>query len=118
MDKPKAISAEDLKKFADTLPDNYLMCRRYGHNWVPRTAIKKKWWFEATVACDRCDCTRVEVINLRGEIVKKLMYYPKGYLAINLGRIIGESKNGLRLAALERHLAGTVTEEIEEEEEA
>src|SRR5687768_2608122 len=99
-------SAEQLKSFTDSLSDDFLNCRRYGHNWKPRTAIKKKWWYEATVGCERCGANRIEVINLRGEVVKKNMNYAPGYLALNIGRIVGESKNGLRLAVLERHLAG------------
>ena len=109
----KQPSREQLENFTRDLSDEYLYCRRFGHGWHPRTAIKKKWWFEATVSCDRCGCERIEVINLRGEIVKRLMYYPKGYLAVNMGRIVGESKNYLRLAALER---GTIEDRSEEDD--
>jgi hypothetical protein len=104
---------EQFSAFTTSLSDEFLYCRRYGHNWTPRTAIKRKWWYEATVVCARCTAERIEVINMRGEIVKKYMRYPQGYLAINIGRIMGESKNKLRLVALGRHLSGT---EIEEEE--
>ena len=107
---PSPLTAE-LRSFTDSLSDEFLYCRRYGHNWHPRTALKNKWWYEATVACDRCTCERIEIINMRGEIVKRYMRYPAGYLSRNLGRIVGERKNGLRLAALERHLAGTIVEE-------
>lgn len=112
MQKTTQIPTPDqLKSFTDSLSDQFLYCRRYGHNWHPRTAFKRKWWYEATVVCDRCACERVEVINLKGEVVKKYMRYPQGYLAMNIGRIVGGAKNGLRLAALERHLSGTEIED-------
>jgi len=97
-----------LQSFANTLSDEFLYCRRYGHNWHPRTAIKRKGWYEATVFCQRCTSERLEVISLRGEVVRSSMHYPKGYLAHNIGRIVGESKNYLRIEALGRHL-GSVT---------
>jgi hypothetical protein len=38
------------------------------------------------------------------------MRYPTGYLAHGIGRIVGESKNYLRIEAIERHMAGVEQE--------
>lgn len=110
---PKSPSRKQLETFALNLTDEYLYCRRYGHSWHPRSATKLKHWYEATVYCTRCTAERVEVISLNGEVLRRSMRYPTGYLAVGIGRIIGDSKNYLRIEAIERHMAG-VEQELEQ----
>lgn len=102
---------DQVKTFADSLSDDFLYCRRFGHNWHPYTAVKHKWWYEATIHCDRCGCDRIETINRNGEIVKRAMHYPAGYLSQHIGRIAGIHRGYLRIAAIERFVSTIVEPE-------
>lgn len=84
MVKPR-LSVDDL----DTLADNYLYCRTYGHSWDdfdPGPDHKSMWIHETCLRCIRCFTERYDGEGLLGHIERRYYLYPEGY-----------------------HLAGTVT---------
>lgn len=94
-------AAEEL---ARELPDAYLTCRELMHSWKPRTAgwLAGERVFERVIRCSRCKTEKHQTLSSTGEVLTSHYVYPDGYLAKNLGRIVGDGRDALRLEALTR----------------
>lgn len=94
----------DVKRQASEWPDEYLECRTYGHDWRPSRAT---WnpayrYYLVTQLCPRCLSERRIDMNDRGHVVNQWIDYAEGYLSKGLGRIVGDGRDALRLATIER----------------
>jgi hypothetical protein len=101
-------AAEEL---ARELPDTYLMCRELMHSWKPRSAgwLAGERVFERVVRCSRCKTEKHQTLSSSGEVLSSHYVYPDGYLAKNLGRIVGDGRDALRLEAVNRLVGRTDT---------
>lgn len=96
----------EVEEFAAGLKEAFLYCRRFGHAYKPHTAKLSNEFrgYETTKRCTRCTLVVVEVMDMRGAIIKSWPRYPEGYLAKGIGRIVGEGKDIVRLETLNRFL--------------
>jgi hypothetical protein len=95
-----------VQKFASTLSDPFLSCRRYGHPWKDYTVERDGPRYKVTVICPSCESTRTQTLDRNGMILNTVPHYSKGYLAHGIGRISGEAKGVLRLEGVRRTLEG------------
>ena len=100
-------SERDVAGWAAELPDEFLECRDYGHNWKP-WAVKFDEEHNAYVRvarCRECKSTRPEWVGLGGSRDRANIRYRDGYLApAGTGRLVGEERNMLRLESVTRQL--------------
>lgn len=82
--------------------DDVLRCRTYGHQWQPsRAPLNRKGFYSVTEFCPRCTCSRHYEMSTRGVIFgHPTIEYAEGYLTNGLGRIVGDAKGVVRLAAI------------------
>lgn len=68
----------DVEEFVAGLPDDYLQCRRFGHQTRETTAKhdRQRRIFEQGLECPRCGVWWTEQINDRtGEVIRKSQYH-------------------------------------------
>lgn len=95
-----------VRAFAKHLPEAYLRCRQYGHNWDPFSAVKTGPRYDVTLDCERCHSKRRILLDSNGMLVKAPhTNYAEGYLAHGIGRLTGEAKGVIRLEGVRRILA-------------
>lgn len=95
---------EEAAELAKELSDAYLACRTYGHIWQPLTAVHNRslHYWRATRRCPRCTTEKVEEISERGHVLASWYVYADGYLTEGIGRLFGDARGVLRLAAITR----------------
>jgi len=100
-------SERDVAEWAADLPDEYLECRDYGHNWKP-WAVRFDEEHNAYVRvarCGRCKSTRPEWMGMGGSRDRTSIAYRDGYLApAGTGRLVMKDKDALRLESVTRQL--------------
>jgi len=101
---PQYASPADAERLAQDWTKAQLSCRLYGHIWQPlRATFHQTYRYFSTVQrCPRCKSERHTELNERGHVVSTSIHYADGYLAERVGRIVGDSKDALRLVALHR----------------
>lgn len=84
--------------------DEVLQCRTYGHIWQPRGAVwnKRHAFYSISQQCPRCTSERTQEMSVTGHIYAQWITYAEGYLSQGLGRIVGESRDVIRLASVTR----------------
>lgn len=94
---------EAVEEFAAGLKDRFLLCRDIGHNWKPWVARfdEEHNSFERAHRCVNCRSERWQSVGLRGSILGTQYKYPEGYQS-ELGRIVGEGRDALRVESLTR----------------
>ena len=95
---PNAVEAA-----AEDWSDKLLHCRTYGHGWTPSSVTRAGEGFVVRQRCPRCTNLRQQEMDSRGYATPWRYIYSEGYLTKGLGRIGGDGRAVLRLAAL-RHL--------------
>lgn len=73
------------QRLSDLRARQYVLdtCRTIGHAWfetdhpTKRTSGVAGWYL--VLQCERCDCRRVDSINLRGDLGQRNYYYPEDY---------------------------------------
>jgi hypothetical protein len=90
--------------FAGRLSDTALHCRTYGHNWRPRTATwdKKGKAYDVVLVC-KCRTERHQLVDPRGGVLANSYVYPDGYLATQVQRDAGLSRDVFRLESVLRY---------------
>lgn len=103
--KPTSIQGEDVASFAAHLSEEWLVCRDTGHTWRPFDAkvLQDKGCYERSHRCASCDTIRHQRLSFRGAVLGTTYDYPDGYLS-NVGRIVGDDRDRLRLESLQRAL--------------
>lgn len=103
---PTATTAgrHELDRWAEDLPDDFLMCRDLGHVWRSYTArLTGESTYERTMQCERCDTLRHQECSASGAVLGNSYSYESGYLAPrNSGRLTSADRDGLRLSSLMR----------------
>lgn len=94
---------DEVRAFAEDLPEAFLHCREMGHSWAPYTAsLHKDGGYERTLLCRRCDTRRLQGLDRRGLVVRSRYVHPEGYLSKGLGHLAGEDRGVLRIASIRR----------------
>lgn len=103
-DTPRYASPEDVERHARDWPGAFLECRLYGHEWRPlrATHYARMRYYLTAQQCPRCTSKRFAEISERGSVLSQWIEYADGYLTKNVGRIVGDGRDVLRLAALNR----------------
>lgn len=98
---------EDVADFARHLPEKWLVCRDTGHVWRPFDAqvLKDKGCYERSHRCFNCKTVRRQHLTFRGAVLRTIYEHPEGYLS-DIGRIVGEGRDALRLESLKRAIGG------------
>lgn len=84
-----------------------LVCRTRGHAWDQTNARQDGKAWDVSFRCLReCGCTKTEIWDSRGRIVRSRMHYPKdadGELYLSpIGRLDADARGALRLTILDR----------------
>ena len=102
---PRYATAESVWQQSGQWDREVLDCRAYGHDWKPRTAKWNGPRVEGSLLCDRCEAAKSFTLDgTTGEVLKSSISYADGYLVKDMGRIVGEAKGALRLAAIAHYV--------------
>lgn len=95
----------DVEREVRDWDDSVLECRTYNHTWAPQRAVwnAEYRYYHIVQICPRCRSERTMDMNMRGHLLSKpVIHYADGYLSQGLGRIYGDAKDVVRLAAVTR----------------
>jgi hypothetical protein len=103
-DKPLYADADEVRDFAETLPERFLHCRELNHNWRPYTVgSHPDGGYERVLRCTRCRTRKIQSLTTSGALMGGVKYiHPPGYLHEGFGRIVGEGRDALRLESIKR----------------
>lgn len=95
---------EEVESRAAQWSQQVLECRVDGHAWRPARATHSTAYrfYYVVQRCPRCQTERHTEMTERGRITARWLDYPDGYLSKGAGRIVGDGRDMLRLAALTR----------------
>lgn len=102
---PRYADADDVARLASAQwTEAQVACRDMGHHWAPLDAIHvaRLRFYRVSHGCERCGIVRVRELSERGSVYATTYRYPDGYLVEGLGRIAGDAKDAIRLAAIRR----------------
>lgn len=97
-------SPTEVERQAARWSEAFLECRLYGHNWRPSSATFHnvyRYW-RIVQQCPRCTSERVAELDSHGAVTSQQIDYADGYLTDGIGRIVGDARDTLRLAAVQR----------------
>jgi hypothetical protein len=99
-DHPARADLDQVAEFAETLSDEYLLCRRLGHVWGPFQARvnARTMAIHEVLRCRRCKTKKV-MDTLRGYIESSHYNHPEGYLNKGTGANTREGRAIIRLAS-------------------
>ncbi|MCL1900568.1 MAG: hypothetical protein FWG11_08680 [Promicromonosporaceae bacterium] len=102
--------AREVAEFAAGLSESFLLCRELQHNWKPWTAQRDNEHnnYVRIIRCQRCKTAKHQRLSFTGTILSSHYDYPEGYVHANLGRIVGDGRDVLRLESLARLLGADV----------
>lgn len=84
------------------MPQDYALCRDYGHQWNPSNAewLPKEQCYRVTLKCPRCTTVRTVLRNRRGHQLESHYDYPDGYAIKGLGFLSGTDRDQIRLRSM------------------
>jgi hypothetical protein len=96
---------DGVRRQATQWSEEIVDCRAFGHEWGPYTAEWEVPQIHVALVCQRCNAQKRFTIDSRNGLYVHRPYiaYPDGYLVKGLGRILGDVKGELRLAAVARY---------------
>ena len=97
----KAVPPPNINDVIRNLPEEFLMCRSFGHQWNPYTVYKRGQEFESVLECGRCRGYRHQFIGINNGKRGSCYYtYEAGYLITGWGSMTSDERNQFRLAAV------------------
>ena len=117
---PRYAELADVERLADEWAPGVLACRDTGHQWGDSQAVHvvRFGYWKISQRCPRCGCTRYREMSERGHVYASTIEYSEGYLAVGLGRIAGNTKDAVRIAAVRRTYAVTTNRRRNDDEAA
>lgn len=102
--RPHMAKLGDVAKFAERLPNDYLMCRTWAHSWDPGSSSvqRSNGRIHWTVGCSICGTVRTRFMNPSGGILGNRYDYPEGYQSDGMGRISQRGMAQIRMETLKR----------------
>jgi len=101
---PRYATPTEVESQASRWSEDFLECRLYGHHWKPSSATFHgvyHYWRIVQV-CPRCTSERVAELDGHGRVTSQAIHYAEGYLTDGIGRIVGDARDTLRLATVQR----------------
>jgi hypothetical protein len=82
----------------------HLDCRVMRHSWERADAvhIARLRYYRVSYVCVRCSSRRVAEVSETGHEYASTYEYAEGYLSHGIGRIVGEGRDAIRMAGLQR----------------
>lgn len=101
---PKFADARDVQRIAPQWTDEQIECRDLGHHWRPSdvTHIARLRYYRVSHECVRCGMVRIREMAETGHVYASTYIYPEGYLVQGMGRVAGDAKDAVRIAAIKR----------------
>lgn len=101
---PKYADAREVLAASDQWTDEQIECRELGHHWRATDAVHvaRLRYYRIRHTCERCGIVRTRELSDTGHVYAQTYDYPEGYLIVGLGRIAGDGKDAVRLAAIRR----------------
>jgi hypothetical protein len=95
-------SPEDVEGQIEHWSSGVVMCRTYGHLWQPKSATWNPRWriYFTEQQCPRCGCVRNSELTEHGAQLATWITYAEGYLTKGMGRVVGDARDVVRLAAV------------------
>lgn len=116
--KPLFADVEEVKAFAESLPDKFLECREMNHIWKAWTGQYVAEGILRVLRCQRCKAERHQEISLSGTMLRSWYKHPEGYLHEGMGRIAGDGRDALRVESLARFMSKVAAKAPEDEKPA
>ncbi len=115
---PKYAERHEVETATDQMRGTDLECRDLQHTWayVTTTHIVRLRYYRQLHVCQRCGTERTREISETGHIYQSTYSYADGYQIKGLGRIAGEAKDALRLAAIKRQNVNAVRGKAKDED--
>jgi hypothetical protein len=97
------------------IPDQYLMCRDLGHNWLPHDVkvSRKAGEIHRILRCANCPTRRVQVLTLDGYRVRSRYEYPEQqdseaipYVLKGMGHLSVDDLAAIRVQDIAHYKAG------------
>jgi hypothetical protein len=84
------------------MPQEFALCRDYGHQWNPSNAewLTAEQVWRVTLKCPRCQTLRTVLRNRRGHQLESHYDYPDGYAIKGLGMLSGTDRDQIRLRSM------------------
>lgn len=84
------------------LPVEYLMCRDFGHAWMPYTAEAiGRMGYRQGLRCIRCATRRYREVRLSGHIISARYRYPDDYALRGFGQLSTAERDEIRAADMD-----------------
>jgi hypothetical protein len=73
---------DELEAWARELPDAFIRCRDFGHNWRPFRAFydEQERGYRRVIKCRGCGTERAQMLDLDGAVRSGYYVHPDGYL--------------------------------------
>lgn len=113
--KPLFADVEEVKEFAQGLPDKFLECREMNHIWKAWTGQYIEGGILRILRCQRCRSERHQEISLSGTVLRSWYKHAEGYLHEGMGRIAGDGRDALRVESLTRFMTKVAAKSDNEE---
>lgn len=94
--------ALDVRAAVSQLPQDFAVCRDFGHRWDPSNAewLDSDQVWRVTLKCGRCTTLRTVLRNRRGAQLESHYDYPDNYHISGLGRLSGTDRDEIRLRSM------------------
>jgi hypothetical protein len=96
----------DVEREARNWDDSVLECRTYNHKWAPQRATwnAEYRFYHIVQICTSCRSQRTMDMDHRGHLLTKpsISYVDNYLMPPGMGRIVGDAKDVVRLAAVTR----------------
>lgn len=100
---PDQPDLDEVRAFAEELPERFLQCRDLMHNWLPFDIGRHpQGGYERTLRCARCKTRKVQHVTTDGLVLGGRYEHPDGYLREGLGRMTGDARGMLRVVSMQR----------------
>jgi hypothetical protein len=115
---PQYAERHEVEDAAAQMPSTHLDCRVMRHSWVREDAvhIARLRYFRVSFICQRCSTRRISEVSESGHEYASTYEYAEGYLSHGIGRIVGEGRDAIRLAALQRDTVREVRRKATDED--
>ncbi len=101
---PEYADRHEVEAAAANMSSAHLDCRIMRHSWERADAvhIARLRYYRVSYVCTRCQTRRVAEVSESGHEYASTYEYADGYLSHGIGRIVGDGRDAIRMAGLQR----------------
>lgn len=103
---PQLATVDEARAYANSKGTSALLCRTNGHNWEMRQINDnaRYGYMQVVQGCYSCGADRIQEMSRKtGRVYAARITYPEGYLTKDIGRIVGDAKDIVRLTLVKRY---------------